>query len=180
MLALAATTTLLVACGGGSGGGGLSSSSEIAASEEIATSETVITSEVGGSVGDGPITGATVRIYNKKGKQIAAVYSDNTASYKSTIKAKGKEYPLVLRVDDGTDLVTGDIPDFELVSVMLRPRDKEVNIHPSSTYIVKIAEAMPGGLKSENVTMSTGYVTSQLCFVMDTNVFSDPITTKIT
>jgi hypothetical protein len=180
-LVIAVAATLLVACGGGGSGGGSSFSSGggVATSEPAAT-ETVITSEVTGSVGDGPITGATVRIYNKKGKQIAAVPSDNTASYKSTIKAKGKDYPLVLRVDDGTDLVTGDAPDFELVSVMLRPSDKEVNIHPASTFIVKIAQAMPGGLKSENVILATGYVTSQLGFGLDPNVFSEPITTPIT
>ena len=182
LLILAAMTALLVACGGGGGGGGGDSSissGEVAASEPIA-SEAVITSEVSGSVGDGPITGATVRIYNKNGEQIAAVQSDNTASYKSTIKAKGKDYPLVLKVDDGTDLVTGDAPDFELISVMRHPSEKEVNINPSSTFIVKIAKAMPGGLKSENITKATGYVMGQLGFGLDPNVFSEPISTKIT
>jgi len=190
LLVLAAMTALLVACGGGGGGGGGGdtsssiSSGEVAASEPVASepvaSETVITSEVSGSVGDGPITGATVRIYNKNGEQIATVQSDNTASYKSTIKAKGKDYPLVLKVDDGTDLVTGDAPDFELISVMKHPSEKEVNIHPSSTFIVKIAKAMPGGLKSENITKATAYVMGQLGFGLDPNVFSEPISTKIT
>jgi hypothetical protein len=182
LLALVATTTLLVACGGGSGGGsdggGSISSGEVAA-QDLAASETVITSEVGGSVGDGPITGATVRIYGKSGKLIDTVSSDNTATYKSTIKAKGKKYPLVLRVDDGTDLVTGGAPDFELISVMMRPSSKQVNINPYSTLVVMIAEAMPGGLKAENVTAATTYVMDKLGFGLDPKLFSSPITVPI-
>ena len=71
---------------------------------------------VSGSVGDGPITGATVEIYNVKGELVSTETSDSTAAYKSSFKVHSRDYPLLLKVSDGIDLVTGDAPDFELVS----------------------------------------------------------------
>jgi hypothetical protein len=164
---------IITGCGGGD------SSSVGSASSSEDTTASVDTVDVGGSVGDGPITGATVKIYNNKGKQIAAVLSDHTATYKSRVKAKGSEYPLVLEVVDGTDLVTGGAPDFKLSSAMMSPKNKVVHINPASTLIVMTAKAMPGGLSSENITKATAYITNQLGFGLDPDIFSNPITSEI-
>ena len=94
---------LLTACGGGD-----ESSNEVASTV------------VSGSVGDGPIIGATVEIYNVKGELVSTETSDITAAYKSSFKVRQRDYPLLLKVSDGVDLVTGDVPDFELVSIMMR------------------------------------------------------------
>jgi len=79
---------VMIGCGGGGGGGsGIANTTASASPVNIS-----------GSVGDGPVTGATVRIYNQTGVQIAAVLSDNTATYKTSVNAMGSEYPLVLEV----------------------------------------------------------------------------------
>ena len=180
--------TQLFACGGDSSSSGAESSIVAAPAVSIVpvisggenTASSTGSVDISGSVGDGPITGATVRVYNNRGELIATVLSDNTATYKHRIKARGNEYPLLLEVDDGIDLVTGGAPDFTLRSVMLHPRIKVVNINPASTLIVMAAEAMPGGLDAGNVAKATAYVTGQLGFGLDTNLFSDPITTPVT
>ena len=76
--ALAAfSVVLLTACGGGGGGDGDGDGTSLAEPASAVVS---------GSVGDGPITGATVEIYNAKGELIRTETSDNTASYKSNYR----------------------------------------------------------------------------------------------
>jgi hypothetical protein len=166
----------LVACVPDDDGG--SSSSGVSATES--TSSVASSVDVGGSVGDGPVTGATVEIYNKNDQLISSAVSDTTASFKSRVKAKGKNYPLVLEVVGGVDLVTGMEPDFQMLSVMLNPSNKQVNINPHSTLIVMMAEYMSGGLNSANVDTAKSIVLDKLGFGFDTNVMPDPITTPVT
>ena len=47
------------------------------------------TSQIGGSVGDGPVVGATVTIYSVSGQVLGTLQSDSNAFYRSTVKAKG-------------------------------------------------------------------------------------------
>jgi len=106
---------------------------------------------VGGSVGDGPVTGATVTVFNASGDIINTLVSDSQARFSVRIKARGNEYPLRLEATGGTDLVTGREPDFRMVSVITQPSFKTANINPFSTLIVKVAEQLPGGLNTGNV-----------------------------
>jgi hypothetical protein len=154
------------ACGGGDGG------------ESSANLNSAV--EIGGSVGDGPVTGATVAIYNNDGEQIDSVISDNSASFRSTVKAKGNEYPLLLESSGGFDLVTGSTPDFQMLSVMLKRSQKQVNINPFSTLIVKIAQLLPGGVNEGNIRTAKTYVTGKLGFGLDEDLIGDPITSSIT
>ncbi|UCC56992.1 MAG: hypothetical protein JSU75_04415, partial [Gammaproteobacteria bacterium] len=158
----------LVACGGGGGGSGESST------------DTVSSVEIGGSIGDGPVTGATVMIYNAVGQQIDSVVSDNTASFQSTVRARGNEYPLLLQSSGGFDLVTGSTPDFEMLSIMLKRSQKQVNINPFSTLIVKIAQLLPGGANEVNVQTAKAHVIDKLGFGLDSDLIANPITTSIT
>ena len=135
--------------------------------------------QVGGSVGDGPVVGATVTVYSAKGDVLGTQQSDSTATYKLTVKAKGKDYPLRLVASGGTDLVTGSVPDFEMVSVVAHPSEKKANINPFSTLIVKSAEAMPGGLSAANVGTSSGVVMNVLGFGLNNSRVPDPVTTDI-
>jgi len=151
-------------------GGGAGGSSTAPASNVV----------LGGSVGDGPVTGATVYVFNRNGDLVGSMLSDNTATFKSTFKVKGNEYPLLLKTEGGIDLVTGLEPDFHMVSVMLNPSDKQVNINPFSTLAVKIAAQLPGGISQSNVSMAMDYVIQRLGFGLDLNVVPDPITTTIT
>lgn len=170
-------TLQLVACGGGDDGG--SSITSTTTSDALAAN--VATDVVlGGSVGDGPVTGARVAVYNSSGQLVGTMVSDNSASFNATFRVKGNEYPLLLKVGGGIDLVTGMAPDFQMLSVMLKPSDKQVNINPFSTLIVKIAQSLPGGLNDRNVATAKGFVTSRLGFGLDLNLLADPVTSTVT
>lgn len=133
-----------------------------------------------GSVGDGPVTGATVEVWSSGGRLIKTIQSDNTASFSSRIRVWRSSYPLLLKVRGGIDLVTGNAPDFEMVSVKLDRYAQAVNINPFSTLIVKIAQSLPGGINAANIQVATGTVIDKLGFGLDLNLIADPISSPVT
>jgi hypothetical protein len=152
--------------------GALSESSDTA----LVASDVVVS----GSVGDGPVIGATIIVYSNTGTEIGTMTSDNSASFQQIFKVKGKDYPLILEVNGGFDLVTGSEPDFQMLSVMMNPSEKQVNINPFSTLIVKIAQSLPGGINQNNVSLASSFVTEKLGFGLDLNLVPDPINSIIT
>jgi hypothetical protein len=159
----------LIACGSGNSN-----------SESDSVSSDVNDIVLAGSVGDGPVTGATVEVWSSGGRLIKTVQSDNTASFSSRIRVWRSSYPLLLKVQGGVDLVTGNAPDFEMVSVKLDRYTQAVNINPFSTLVVKIAQSLPGGINQDNVQAAKGIVTGQLGFGLDPDMFADPISTPVT
>jgi len=132
-----------------------------------------------GSVGDGPVTGATVMVYGSDTTLLGSIQSDNTAVFHLTLDVPDSEYPLKLVVNDGVDLVTGGAPDFVLESVVLNPSDTVVNINPFSRFVVQVAESMPGGLTAGNVATAQTMVRNRLGFGLDNSLVADPITSAI-
>ena len=163
----------LLGCNTGDTNNGGSSSANL-------TPDAVVNVDLNGSVGDGPIIGATVAIYSDSGDLLSSVKSDVAASYKFKIKARGSDYPLLLKVTGGTDLVTGNEPDFQLSSVAMTPSEKSVNINPFSTLVVKMAQSMAGGVNAANISMTKSIVTGSFAFGLDPSVVADPITSQIT
>ena len=159
----------ITACGGGS------SSTET--SPNLSPASEVV---VQGSVGDGPITGATLHFYDKNNNLIKSERSDSTAKYSARIKVAGNQYPLTIEAIGGTDLVTGLEPDFKLISVLKSPSEKEANINPYSTLIVEVARRMPGELQSENIDSARNIVLEKMNFGLGSELVSDPITTPVT
>lgn len=159
-------TALLIGCGGGDG----SSNDAVGAAP----------ASLSGSVGDGPIVGATVNLYSASGAKLASTTSDQNASYSFNLVVTPQDYPLKLEVVDGTDLVTGQAPDFRMTSVAMSNADSRVNINPFSTLIVGIAESMPGGLNTTSITLAKNIVMNEMSFGLDTAVIADPITAPIT
>jgi hypothetical protein len=135
---------------------------------------------ISGSVGDGPVTGATVTVYSNDGTVLGTLFSDDSASFRATLNVTSNQYPLRLVASGGIDLVTGAAPDFAMISVMLQSSDSQVNINPFSTLVVLLAENMPGGLNSSNVSSALPVVLGELGFGLDSSIVPDPITTVIT
>jgi len=128
-----------------------------------ATGEILRDHELSGSVGDGPIVGATVRIVAADGTDLGSMNSDASAGYNITVRTKGKHYPLSIDAEGGTDLVTGLAPDFVLKSVALEPGRKTVsNLNPFSTLAAELAAELPGGLTKENLAIALNRVTTKL------------------
>jgi len=145
-----------------------------------ATTDTTATEvSIAGSVGDGPVTGAQVTAYGSDGMLLGSVLTDSTAGFRSTLKIRGNQYPVQLVVSGGIDLVTGAEPDFPMVSVLMRPSDKVVNINPFTSLVVEVAQRMPGGLTATNVASAQDIVRNRLGFGLDAGQVADLITTTI-
>ncbi|MGB5299881.1 MAG: hypothetical protein WBN48_14240, partial [Thiogranum sp.] len=89
-----------------------SSSDSFSQSSNDVSSDTLVTASFSGSVGDGPVVAATLKIYDRDGNLVNTLTSDITAKYSAKIRTKGNAYPLTIEVDGGTDLVTQLAPDF--------------------------------------------------------------------
>ena len=139
-----------------------------------------VESEFSGNIVDGPIVDATVMIYDKNHNLIKTVSGNDNATYLSRIYTKGKSYPLTIEVEDGFDLVTEMAPDFKLLSVTLKRRQKKTNINPFSTMIVEAARAKSGVLNDESISIARDSVMSELNFGLNPLIIADPISTPIT
>jgi hypothetical protein len=158
----------LYGCGGGGGGGSDAGNAPVSAENVFS-----------GSVGDGPVVGATLNIYDKDGNLLHTEISDSSAHYSARVNAPGDAYPLTIEAIDGTDLVTGRAPDFRLISTVKSPSETRVNINPFTTFIVQSARSMTGGLNEKNIAAATAAVVDQLNFGLDPALAGDPIGTEI-
>lgn len=151
-------------------------------SEEDAESGTEVATdnEVSGSVGDGPIVGATMRILRNDGVELSQFESDANASYNIKIRTKGKYYPLGVDARNGIDIVTNTAPDFDLLGAVLEPGKKSVaNVNPFSTFAVELARDLPGGADKTNLLTAQGIVTTELNNGLSSLATSGPMATGI-
>ncbi len=169
-LSILTLTIVLTACGQDSGSN----------SSGNTTSDTNISSSLSGSVGDGPIVGATVNIYDTQGTLVDSVISNDRANYSAHITMTADAYPLTIEVEGGTDLVTGLPPDFHMTSFVQQPLAKNININPFSTLIVEIARRMPAGITEDTIRTATAIVVDEMNFGLDPAIIADSITTKVT
>ena len=187
-IALCSSIMFFAACGGGGGSG--SGDSETGSPPPPPPVEpppppqpdpVEVVTQLTGSVGDGPITGATLVTYRQNGQAIATFSSDATANYVYSLQAGESAYPLTISATGGTDLVTGMAPDFELRSTALRPNSRvRSNVNPHSTIIVGIAGHAPGGLTPNRLASARTTVLSRLNFGLDPDLVPDPIGSEIT
>ncbi len=144
-----------------------------------ATGQILRDHELSGSVGDGPIVGATVRIVASDGSELGSMNSDASAGYNITVRTQGGDYPLTIDARGGTDLVTGLAPDFVLKSIALEPGEKTVaNLNPFSTLAVALAGELPGGLTRENLGIALNRVTTALNSGLVT-LSGEPVMTQV-
>jgi len=153
---------LIAACGGGGSGGSL----------------TTTNVNVAGSVGDGPIIGATITLRDNANTVLATQLSDANANFNITTIAGNNAYPISVTASGGTDIVSNELPDFTLYSISMNESENRVNINPYSTMIYKIATKL-GGIDNTNVSLAKTIVLEKLHFGLDLNLVSDPIKTTI-
>jgi len=130
--------------------------------ESKADAETLIDHELSGSVGDGPVIGASMRILRNDGVELMQLESDASASYNITVRTKGKYYPLGIDARNGTDIVTNTAPDFDLLGAVFEPGKKSVaNVNPFSTFAVELARDLSGGVNKTNLETAQSIVSAQ-------------------
>jgi len=161
----------IAGCGGGGGGNGTGT---------INTQE-VITLK--GSVGDGPIVGATLTVKDANGDIVTTTTSNEAAAYELDVPGKTL-FPVTITASGGTDIVSGTAPDFSMVTVALKKADlnskkRTVNINPYSTFIVQMALSMNGGLNEQNVSTAKQTLFDTFSFGLDSSLIADPISSDI-
>jgi hypothetical protein len=138
-------------------------------------SEVIVTTDAVGSVGDGPIVNARVRVFSNTDRLLMETRSSNTADYQLSIKTAGHNYPLTIIADQGTDLVTNAPPDFRLVSTIMKPGNRQVaNLNPYSTLIVESAKRA-GGINDATIAAATEAVVQRYGFGLDPGLGIDPM-----
>jgi hypothetical protein len=156
----------LAGCGGGGGGG--------------STLQEVI--NMAGSVGDGPITGATITVKDANGTLVATTQSDASAAYQISVP-DDTAFPVTITATGGTDIVTGTSPDFTMVTVAHKKADlgsqHTANINPHSTLIVYMAQSMSGGLTTENIATAKQTIYEKFSFGLDSTSLENPISSDI-
>src|SRR5688572_567008 len=132
------------------------------AAADTPTDDPDIDVEVAGSVGDGPVTNAAIKVQASSGALLQNVVGSQLAGYNVTLKTKGKYFPLLLEATGGTDLVTNLPPDFVLKSSALEPRSRvTANLNPFTTLARATAEQMSGGATSANMRTALTSVTAE-------------------
>jgi hypothetical protein len=145
----------------------------------LGSPKAVVENRVTGSVGDGPIVGARIRVRAKSGSLLEEFNSSSTADYDVVIKTQGRNYALTIEADQGIDLVTGGPPDFRLVSGITRPNERSIsNLNPYTTLIFGAAERN-GGISDSSIAFARDAVVNRYGFGLDKHVIADPTSTKI-
>ena len=133
-----------------------------------------------GSVGDGPVVGATMRILRNDGVELAQTESDASANYNITVRTESQYYPLSIDASSGTDIVTNAAPDFMLLGAVFQPGSASVaNVNPFSTFAVELARDLPGGINMANLETAQSIVSSQFNNGLTSLASSGPMTTTV-
>jgi len=136
--------------------------------------------ELSGSVGDGPVVGAAMRIFQNDGVLLKELESDAAAGYNILVRTKGKYYPLTIDARNGIDIVTNLAPDFVLLGAALEPSKKYVvNVNPFGTLAMEVAADLPGGRTKSNIYAAQDIVVAAMNNGLVSLVSSGPMTTKI-
>lgn len=162
--------------------GGCLMQEEIDEDEASAAADTIVEAEyeLTGSVGDGPVVGALMRVMQNDGVILEEFQSDSDAGYNIRVKTKGKYYPLTVDATDGVDLVTNRAPDFVLRGGALEPSRKYVvNLNPFSTLAMQVAFNLPGGQTTSNIYAALDIVSATMNFGLVTLTGTDSMTAEI-
>jgi len=133
-----------------------------------------------GSVGDGPVVGASMRVLRNDGVELGQVASDSNANYNITVRTFSEFYPLTIEARGGTDIVTNSTPDFQLLGAVFETNAASVaNVNPFSTFAVELARDLPGGADMANLQTAQRIVTDELNNGLTSLAVSGVMTTSI-
>ena len=151
-------------------------SGEKSKSTEGAATDNVLS----GSVGDGPVVGAAMRVLRNDGVEVLQFESDSMANFTVTTRVQNQYYPLTIDAQGGIDLVTNLAPDFTMLGVVLDPATQTVaNVNPFSTFAVAIARGLPGGITNANIATGQTIAATALNSGLSSLTSSGPLGTRI-
>ena len=130
-----------------------------------------------GSVGDGPIVGADIRVFDAGGELVLEGMSDSRAGYSLEIP-DGIALPLTVTASGGTDLVTGRPADFELRALAFDSGPVNVNISPYTTLAslgVSCRPSVNAEFLRDSLTDTWAGIDAALNFGWDRDLQNDPL-----
>ena len=146
-------------------------------SEAGSSSDLLDAYSISGSVGDGPIVGAEVRLTDANGELVAIAISDAQARYKVDVPSSAK-LPITAHVAGGIDLVTQRAADFELRALVHDTGEQTLNISPMSTLISDSA-ACVNDTSAERTSALWSVLRRELDVGLDASVLIDPVNGEI-
>lgn len=164
--------------GGGSSGASDSTTGAAGSAADSVGSTATAPVSVSGSVGDGPVVGATLEVVDGSGEVLRSVVSSDTADYRLELPV-GTQLPVLVRATGGTDLVTGGPLDFPLVGAVLATGKVTVNISPLTTLAVEAARCSVEGLSEAGLDGAWRKIHSQAAFGLDSAAVPDPMNDKV-
>jgi hypothetical protein len=159
----------LSACSGGGAGSDSTGSSNAAATGPVVVS---------GSVGDGPVVGATLQVVDAAGQVLGTDRSTDTADYQLELPAETR-LPVLVTATGGIDLVTQRPLDFPLVGAVLATGNVTVNISPLTTLAVYAAQCSALGLGSAGLEAAWQRIYADASFGLDDGLVADPMTDPV-
>lgn len=148
-------------------------------SQSFAATSTNSGTVIRGNIGDGPVVGAKISLYNRNGDYISNQRGDALASYQIRTYTR-PAHPVQILATQGRDLVTGKPLDYTVVSTSMTPTQSRANLNIYSTFIVSMARSMPYGLTPGNVSKATSILLREFNFGLQTSLVPDPMRTPIT
>jgi len=127
-----------------------------------------------GSVGDGPIIGADITVFDANGTALVSGPSDSSARYVLDVPGDAA-FPLTVEASGGIDLVTGVNSDFVLRTATFGPSQLVANVSPVSTIAVQTAVCMSGDVSAENIDFAIASMNSELSMGLDMARTGNPI-----
>jgi len=167
-LAIAMLATLS-ACSGGSDAGGAAGSSVAVADAPVVVS---------GSVGDGPVVGATLEVTDADGRLLQTDRSSETADYRLEL-AVDTRLPVLVRATGGRDLVTDRALDFPLLGAVLTTGNVTVNVSPLTTLAVEAARCSAEGLGATGLEAAWQAIETEASFGLDRALVADPMSDRV-
>jgi hypothetical protein len=131
-----------------------------------------------GLIVDGPVVKATITVTDAIGNIVAATVGLDDASFNVSVP-QGTLYPITIEASGGRDVVTQSEPLFPMTSVKLSPDERSSNINPFSTLMVKMAQAMPGGVTGNNLETARRTVFEKFAFGLDSILVPNPASSEI-
>jgi hypothetical protein len=133
---------------------------------------------VSGSVGDGPVVGATLQVVDAAGQVLGTDRSTDTADYQLELPAETR-LPVLVTATGGIDLVTQRPLDFPLVGAVLATGNVTVNISPLTTLAVYAAQCSAPGLGAAGLEAAWQRIYADASFGLDDGLVADPMTDPV-
>jgi len=173
----------LSGCSGGGGGDAVDSAGGLvgsgASGGDGTASSGSMPNVVSGSVGDGPVIGATLRVVDARGEVLGFERSSETADYRLELAADTR-LPVLVTATGGIDLVTMRELDFPLVGAVLQTGSVTVNVAPLTTVAVRAAQCSAAGLSATGLDAAWARIYEQFSFGLDERVVGDPMSDPVT